>query len=396
MKKLWKKFVKELQNAPVWFYLGLAILAAIIAITVVATDAKAHPFLNSAEPQCNGTDPTILMCDDYEDGDWFVTNADNGGFADPRNDGWRGTIWATDPLGQFFARCGAKGAVGTNCTATTANRSTSGGGGQAWHSLGPQTKMKYSNLFHREYIKFLPGYKFGHEKITFWENGPHQFGLTQTPFNANTFDWAQQSGTGCPAGRCAQNQGNNLMFTPGNWYYMETHVDIPAGLVEIWADDCGPDGKGCTGAGTLRLKWTGLTWTWAAEGCCEFHQENWCPTGMFCSGEVHRDQTVWATRRIGPMGVNNVPVPAPAPAPVPVPAPAPAPAPAPTPAPAPVPPAPAPAPAPVPAPVPAPAPAPAPAPVPSEINATVVCPGKLTVTGPTIVNGISSYKIVCQ
>jgi hypothetical protein len=244
-----------------------------------------------------------------------VSNGDNGGPSDPQNDGWRGTIWATDPLGQNYARCGNKGAVGTNCTATTANRSQSGTGGQAWHELGPQSVTKYKNTYHREYIRFSPGYKFGHEKWTFYENGhtSNQFGLTQTPFGQNQFDWAQQSGSGCPSGRCAQNQGNDLKFTPGNWYYVEWHVDLTNGIVEMWGDDCGTNGMGCTGPGTLRLRWTGLSWSNVSAGCCEFHQENWCPTDMTCSGEVYRDQTVWATRRIGPMsgsGGDSTPPPA--------------------------------------------------------------------------------------
>jgi hypothetical protein len=250
-----------------------------------ANPASAHMFLNSAEPQCNGSDPTVLMCDDYEDGTWFVTNADSGGPSDPQNDGWRGTIWATDPLNQNFARCGNKGAIGTNCTATTANRSLSGKGGQAWHRLGPQTATNYMNIYHREYLQFLPGYKFGHEKWTFYENGSTQFGLTQTPFSADMFDWAQQNGSGCNP-RCAQNQGNALHMIPGHWYYMETHLDLNNGL-----------------------RHTGLSWSNASTGCCDAHQENWCPSpggAGVCSGEVYRDQTVWATRRIGPMRSTSV------------------------------------------------------------------------------------------
>jgi hypothetical protein len=286
--------------------IGLMLLVPLHFFAV--NPASAHMFLNSAEPQCNGSDPTVLMCDDYEDGTWFVTNADNGGPSDPQNDGWRGTIWATDPLNQNFARCGNKGAVGTNCTATTANRSLSGKGGQAWHRLGPQTATNYMNIYHREYLQFLPGYKFGHEKWTFYENGSTQFGLTQTPFSADMFDWAQQNGSGCNP-RCAQNQGNALHMIPGHWYYMETHLDLNNGLVEFWQDDCGTNGLGCTGPGTLRLRHTGLSWSNASTGCCDAHQENWCPSpggAGVCSGEVYRDQTVWATRRIGPMRSTSV------------------------------------------------------------------------------------------
>jgi hypothetical protein len=275
-------------------------------LAVVSSVAQGHPFLNSAEPQCSGADPTVLMCDDYEDGSWFVTNADNGGTSDPANDGWAGTIWVTDGMGTGFGRCGGKGAVGTNCTASTGQRDTAQNiyGGQAWHKLGPQTATNYPEIYHREYLKFLPGYVFGHEKWTFYEDGSAQHGLTQTPFGADLFDWAQQNGSGCPGGgRCPQNQGKNLHLVPGHWYAMETHLDLANGIVEFWQDDCGTDGLGCIpGEETLRLRHTGLTFSKASTGCCNAHQENWCPIpggAGVCKGEAYRDQTVWATRRIG-------------------------------------------------------------------------------------------------
>lgn len=293
------------------FLLVVSLILCVPLLFLTVEPGSAHMFLNSAEPQCNGSDPTVLMCDDYEDGSWFVTNADSGGAGDPQNDGWRGTIYATDPLNQNFARCSGKGAVGTNCTATTANRSTSGKGGQAWHRLGPQTATNRNEIYHREYIQFLPGYKFGHEKWTFYEDGSVQHGLTQTPFSSDMFDWAMQqgrAGSSCDL-RCPQNQGKDLHMIPGHWYYMETHLKLGTGnqdgLVEFWQDDCGANGLGCTGSGTLRLRHTGLSFSNASKGCCDAHQENWCPSpggAGVCNGEVYRDQTVWATRRIGPMG----------------------------------------------------------------------------------------------
>ena len=298
-----------------WPLLLVVSLMLLVPLFFLAVEpASAHMFLNSAEPQCNGSDPTVLMCDDYEDGAWFVTNADIGGENDPQNDGWRGTIFATDPLNQNFARCGNKGAVGTNCTATTAHRDTSitlARGGKAWHRLGPQTATSFNEIYHREYLQLLPGYKFGHEKWTFYENGSGiQHGLIQTPFSHDVFDWAMQNGTGGPGckPRCPQNQGNDLHMIPGHWYYMETHLKLGTGnqdgLVEFWQDDCGTDGLGCTGPGTLRLRHTGLSFSKASQGCCNAHQENWCPApggAGVCIGEAYRDQTIWATRRIGPM-----------------------------------------------------------------------------------------------
>src|SRR5688572_25432315 len=80
----------------------------------------AHDYLNcaSTEPTINGNSNT-LMCDDFEDGTWYVTNADtSGGKTNPPNDGWAGNVFApTDAQG--YGRCGSLGSVGTNCTATS-------------------------------------------------------------------------------------------------------------------------------------------------------------------------------------------------------------------------------------------------------------------------------------
>ncbi len=293
---------------------GSVLLLIAIFISLLPAVSHAAMFLNSAESQCDGSDPTIMMCDDYEDGSWFVTNADSGGRNDPQNDGWAGTIYFVDPLGLNFARCGAKGAAGTNCTSTTGYRNTKPalGSGQGHHMLGPTTPTYPNEIYHREYIKFSPGYVFGHEKVTFYErsNSSVQHGLTQTPFGSSEIDFATQSGSGCPGGRCKQNQGVNISFIPGNWYYMETHLVLgngSNGRVEIWIDDCGTNGLGCTGPGTLRLSHSNLSFTKWSQGCCDVHQENWCPSDATppnagsCAGEVHRDQTVFATRRIGPI-----------------------------------------------------------------------------------------------
>src|SRR5437764_1153899 len=55
-------------------------------------EAGADPYLNSSELQCNGSDPTVLMCDDFEDGDWAVSNCErpteSPGPSNPSNDGW--------------------------------------------------------------------------------------------------------------------------------------------------------------------------------------------------------------------------------------------------------------------------------------------------------------------
>jgi hypothetical protein len=292
---------------PLLLVIGLMLLVPPLFIAV--NSASAHMFLNSAEPQCNGSDPTVLMCDDFEDGTWYVTNADTaGGRSNPLNNGWWGSIYHTDPLQQSYGRCGQKGAVGTNCTSTSTWRSGGAAQGQAFHLLGPQVVTGYDEIYHRVYIKFSADYEFGHEKLIFYQadanNASTQILLINTPFGSPCFDihaWKDDI-------RVAQNQGTPFCFLPGHWHYFEVHLKLnpvgsKTGLVEIWADDCGTDGLSCTGSGTLRLRVNTLNLRTAAIKCCDFHQENWCPVSgnKPCKGEVYNDQVVVATRRVGPI-----------------------------------------------------------------------------------------------
>lgn len=291
-----------------------------IAVTCVfaAVDSpSAHLFLNSAEPQCNGSDPTVLLCDDFEDGTWYLTNCDTGespgdtnGRANPVNQGWCGSIYHIDLDEHDYARCGSLGAVGTNCTSTSTFRATGGEAqGQGFHLLGPLTATGYTDVYHRYYVKFLTGYVFGHEKLVFYQadatDVASQFFVLQTPFGSPCFDVG-------PANvdiRIAQNQGAPLCYVPGHWHYMEVHirlndVGVQNGIIEVWADDCGTNGLGCTGPGTLRLRSTNVILRTSNILCCDIHQENWCPPpggAGTCRGEVYNDQIVVATRRVGPM-----------------------------------------------------------------------------------------------
>src|SRR5712691_5901819 len=83
---------------------------------VVTYGAVAQRF-NSAEPGCDGSDPNILWCDDFEDGNWFVTPADRN---NPLHGGWNGSPFGgPDPQATGFGRCGGLGVAGTNCAATS-------------------------------------------------------------------------------------------------------------------------------------------------------------------------------------------------------------------------------------------------------------------------------------
>ena len=299
------------------FRLGIALVLGVSCLLSAGHPAFAGQYLNSAEPMCNGTDPTVLLCDDFEDGSWYVTNADtSGGKLNPSNNGWAGNIYASTPAN---AVCGSAGAAGTNCTATTGQRLNSGKY-QGWHWFGPN-ENQYEEIFHRFYVKFLPGYDFGHEKLVAYHRDSSigtQIGFLHSPWGGNKLSVFLVE----PSAWLNQNQGNDLSWTPGHWYYIEVHIRLDTtrgaanGIVEVWGDDCGTNGLGCTGPGTLRLQHSGLNIRRTnGVGLGTIHQENWLPTSppeFTGGGEVHNDQVIVRTKRVGPMGtqpVANVPPP---------------------------------------------------------------------------------------
>jgi len=306
---------------------SLMLLGLVLLLSI--GEASADPFFNSSEPGCDGSDPTILFCDDFEDGDWAQSNCDFlGGKNYSGNDGWCMTIYYPNlgggsangtngagfnpPAVPGYAVCSGKGAVGTNCAATSAARSGSSGM-MGSHNLngGP-----YLEVYYRVYFKNLPGYVPGHEKM---------FGLTT---NAGTNYLLQMSyntfGSNVmrsipiqnqdlnPGGWQVQNQGNALTLQNNHWYYLEQHIKLNTlgqanGVYEMWLDDCGTSGTGCTGAGTLRSRYTALQYRTSGDQdpnalIGAFWLENW--SNPQSTGETHYDQMVVATRRIGPLGAN--------------------------------------------------------------------------------------------
>src|SRR6185436_19077394 len=73
----------------------IAALAAIQAVTGVTPSGAAGPYFNSSERGCDGSDPNVLWCDDFERGSWAVTCADP---SDSRNAGWN--ITPFQPAGE--------------------------------------------------------------------------------------------------------------------------------------------------------------------------------------------------------------------------------------------------------------------------------------------------------
>jgi len=271
-----------------------------------ARPSSAHQYFNSSEPGCDGSNPDILWCDDFEDGSWFVTVTDKN---NPLNDGWNaGPFGTADPQGKNFGRCGGAGAAGTNCAVTSGSHNGIGQApAMADHDFNGLVSV--DEVYMRYYRKALPGFVWGGQKM--WSVNPCCAGIGGIKF-ANNFVWG-----GATVGMLVTvyaedaNRSQNvssIAFQPGRWYYIEEHIKLNTpgvanGVLEIWIDDCGANGLGCTGSGTLRASHTNVRWRNAGD----FSQmgsiwlENWANPASV--GEEYYDQIVVSKARIGPMGV---------------------------------------------------------------------------------------------
>lgn len=302
-----------------WFFV-VTVTFAILALGGGMTRADAAMYLNSSEAMCNGSDGTVLMCDDFEDGVWYNTNCDtSGGVTNPDNDGWCGTIYA-DITPPGAAVCGSKGANSTNCAASGGPHS----GGQGGHNMADHdfnNQQKVDEVYVRWYYKADPGYLWGAQKsLTFNDQYAGVGGIKWGNFSFNCAIGSPSStanltmGFPVPEDVCqSQNQGNNITIQSGRWYLFEIHmrlnspVNQPDGLFELWVDDCGTDGRGCTGAQTLRMRRTDVRYPRAstAEKIGSLWWENWANPGS--TGTEYYDQIVVRTRPIGPMGATASP-----------------------------------------------------------------------------------------
>src|SRR3989442_12745260 len=97
-----------------------------------AVQASADPYYNSSETGCNGSDPNVYFCDDFEHngsggtpGTWWVSDVDQicvGGQGGTwtQNKGWDGNLLGplgVPPIPAGAVRCGAGSTPFWNCGA---------------------------------------------------------------------------------------------------------------------------------------------------------------------------------------------------------------------------------------------------------------------------------------
>jgi hypothetical protein len=315
---------------------SLMLLAPLLFLST--SQAFANLYFNSSEPGCDGSDPTVVWCDDFEDGDWgqtdenglrggtqLTTNAEtytpnDGWFLDgfyPLPNGYGRGFPATTTPAKNYVFCGGYGVAGTNCAATSGPRMTIQGdpkdsaGMMGKHSLAPN-RASYKNLYLRWYIKPLTGFQWGHEKMMTINPCCLQIGIhlgsLYSPFSSGipTFlnyadgqKWLYQNRNTVIAStnRPDPNNGNKQSYymNPGDWHSLQIHIDSGAGVYEMWADNCGADGLMCTGSPTLIAQYTGVNWGGMSIGTIWL--ENWSSAAS--KGEAYYDQFKAAT--VGPI-----------------------------------------------------------------------------------------------
>lgn len=298
---------------------GIALAALVCAGG--APPARADMYFNSSEPGCDGSDPAILWCDDFEDGVWAKTNADRAGGPDnPANDGWAIGIFYDDRSKSTLpptAACGGRGADSDCAALQGSQKGASRRMGK--HGLANEPQG-VDQIYVRYYLRPLPGFSWGHEKMLTINPPPVRtagihWGTLSAHFGSGVPAWYVPAQDGNPAVAWRrQNLGNALKLRAGPWYYLEVHLKLNTpgrfdGVYELWADDCGPDGKACTGKpGTLRARHTDVLFRKAGDtrriGSIWF--ESWGNPAS--SGDSQLDQIVASRRHVGPLGSAGQPV----------------------------------------------------------------------------------------
>jgi len=212
-----------------------------------------------------------------------------------------------DSAGTNFGRCGGQGVAGTNCAVTSGFHPNAIGQAPAMGDHSFNGTQSVDDIYMRHYRKFLPGFQFGAEKI--WTVNACCAGIGGIKFANNSLGAVAAVGSqASPVTTVAAEDANrswNYTVTSGNWYYIEEHIKLNTpgvanGVLEIWADNCGANGLGCTGTPTLRAQYTNVLWRLAGDNTQigSIWLESW--SNIPSIGEEYYDQI--KVSKVGPIG----------------------------------------------------------------------------------------------
>lgn len=261
------------------------------------TTTGSPPYFNSSEAMCDGSDPTVLLCDDFSAG-WYTQSATHGatcatsGNQNPSptsNHGWCGSIGGAD---DFQPTTTTGFGFNGGAAATSKFNGSQGSANAGDHAL--KNFAAVTEWYYRMYYMAAANKTWGAQKfITFNSIDPGGGGIdiANTHFNCG----AGPSTTGNPqlqvagdANSCyAPNITPGFEIQRGRLYYIEVHVKLQpnatipfgtcfgvgghtptgcpkTGTFEMWINDCGtnPAAPTCTTAlgatPTLRSQYTNV------------------------------------------------------------------------------------------------------------------------------------------
>jgi hypothetical protein len=305
-----------------------AVVTAVCLHAIVWSGCVARGAPASAEPSCPAgarPDPNVILCDDFEDGD-FQQRWDIGGHQG---------IWRPD---DFVICTGDHAGFNDRCAAWS-NRLVFD---RQWGFYGYDARRAFPpppEFYVRWYQYISPSFVWGtledksvmlHDRAntitayvatsrtqlpTVQDSGPGK------PFVANyqDTDLPETSGQFTKVNRF-QNQGKNITLLPGRWYLFEWYVKLNTpgtanGITRLWVDDASaPIEKQ-----TLRLQYNDMRWLRSNDVAKQFevvrltvyHQRcdgspNTCPPfGPSILDQYQRwDHIVISRTPIGPLGRN--------------------------------------------------------------------------------------------
>jgi hypothetical protein len=293
------------------------LLALVVFLLAVGTPANAGPYFNSSESGCSGSDPNVLLCDDFEDGTWYVTNGDtSGGITNPDNDGWGATIYANPITPPGAIRCGPGVTPFGNCAANGGTKTGVGGRNMALHWFKTATcginggqRCPVPEVYVRWYAKWDSGYQFGAEKHMNVTNSDGDIAFVNVQLNcgagsaSSTARPALQVLYGGPEFSGCPSPSFNIQS--GRWYFFELHVRAGSnGLIRLWLNDCGVDGTSCGPAPILRMQLGPGNLPGNANGSQieTIWLENWANPASAGTGPLWDQINV---SRVGPIGFAN-------------------------------------------------------------------------------------------
>lgn len=301
---------------------GLMICAAALAWFSASAE------LSAREAICS--DPSVLFCEDFEDGTWSDTWDPTGYCCE--SDGVAGKTLAE----RNSVRCGGLG-FEDNCAAQSGEHGGYWAHGPRmpeseevyirWYSyytnpfvfdpVGNKSMIVHDGLIRMEAFVNTNVFGSGKPTVILYGNGASPCAAQPTPANGEYSSCIIRS----------QNRGNDLKIEPGNWYLFEWHIKLNTpgkgdGVTRLWVDKVTPGQPG-PAAQTLRLSYSDCTFR--ADSDSKVRQlwlsayENMMSQDAPVSGSAQHtrwDQIVVSRQPIGPLsGAGTAPPPNPAPLP---------------------------------------------------------------------------------